>query len=53
MSNYLFNSISYMNNYRVFCFSDIEIPKFSIKQNCIHYRIGDLIPTSGYNYMYS
>lgn len=53
MSNYLFNNISYLGNYRVFCLSDIVLSKFSTKQYCTHYKIGDFIPTSGYNYIYS
>lgn len=52
MSNNLFNNMSYMSNYRVFCFSDIVLSKFSTKQYCAHYKIGDFIPTSGYNYIY-
>ena len=53
MNNNLFNNMSYMSNYRVFCFSDIVLSKFSTKQYCAHYKIGDFIPTSGYNYIYS
>lgn len=53
MNKYLFNNMSYMGNYRVFCFSDIILSKFSKKQYCIQYEIGDFIPTAGYNYMYS
>lgn len=53
MNKDLFNNMSYMGNYRVFCFSDIVLSKFKKIQECIQYNIGDFIPTVGYNYMYS
>lgn len=49
--NLLINT-SYLNNYRVFCFSDIYINKYSEESKVIKYEIGDFIPTSNYNYIY-
>ena len=50
--NILINT-SYLNNYRVFCFSDIYINNYSEEPTIIKYEIGDFIPTSNYNYVYS
>ena len=49
--NLLINT-SYLNNYRVFCFSDIYITKYSGEPKIIKYEIGDFLPTSNYNYIY-
>lgn len=53
MKENLFNNISYMNEYKVFCFSDVYITNKSKKSYVAKYCIGDLIPTSNYNYIYS
>lgn len=52
MSNNLFNNVCYLSNYKVFCFSDIYVPKVSDKSSIYYYDIGDYIPTSNYNYVY-
>lgn len=53
MKENLFNNICYMNEYKVFCFSDVYITNKSNDSNVTKYFIGDLIPTSNYNYIYS
>ena len=52
MDEKLLINTSYLNNYRVFCFSDIYINKYSEESKVIKYEIGDFIPTSNYNYIY-
>lgn len=47
------NNCCYLGNHKVFCFSDIEIPKYLNNLNNTKYDIGDFIPTSGYSYIYS
>lgn len=52
MNKVIFNNLSYLNNYKVFCFSDIYLPKHSSGLTVQHYCIGDYIPTSNFNYIY-
>ena len=45
-------NLSYMGNYKVFCFSDLYLPKYQKSANIQYYDIGDLVPTIGYNYFF-
>lgn len=53
MNSYTNYNVSYLGNYKVFCFSDIELPRYSAKESSIVYKIDDLIPIYGYNYAYN
>lgn len=48
----IFNNINYLEGYRVFCLSDVELKPDFDDRKINYYEIGDMIPTSGYTYIY-